>query len=63
MEEPEKNLSFPALNRTKAAPYNLFSDSGSIASKFAIVNTDVRVRVPQNGLKANLELFALTNTQ
>jgi hypothetical protein len=34
--------------------------SGSIASLFALVNADDRVRVPQSGLKANLELFALS---
>ena len=34
--------------------------SGSIASLFALVDADDRVRVPQNGLKADLELFALS---
>ena len=34
--------------------------SGSMSSLFTIVDADDRVRVPQNGLKANLELFTLS---
>ena len=34
--------------------------SGSMTSLFAIVNTNDRVRVPENGLKVILELFALS---
>src|ERR1700733_4770316 len=34
--------------------------SGSIASSFALVDADDCVRIPQNGLKANLELFTLS---
>ena len=51
------NRASPPLPSTPPTPSR---GSGSMASLFAIVDADDRVRVPENGLKANLELFALS---